>query len=171
MRHCGNDRGAFAVPGIVKWAIALAIFALLGYDTFFTIAVHLKTENDAQNAAYAASTAWTNAEGTERSAEVAFQAAVVYLEGIQPSVCDRELAASAMQQAPGVIPVGCEYVCTGAANQATECGTHGAFSVDDDGTVHLVIRRQAKTILFGHLGFMHSLLVAYEHGDANVTQG
>jgi hypothetical protein len=169
MRHCGNDRGAFAVPGIVKWAIALAIFGLLGYDTFFTIATHLKTENDAQNAAYAASTAWTDAQGV-RNAEVAFQAAVVYLQGIEPSDCAGELAASAMQQAPGVIPVGCDYICTGAANQAAECGTHGLFSVDDDGTVHLVLRRQAKTLLFGHLSFMHGLLVAYEQGDANETQ-
>jgi hypothetical protein len=170
MRHCGNDRGAVAVPGIVKWAIALAIFALLGYDTFFTIATHLKTENDAQNAAYAASNAWTNADVSQRSAEVAFQAAVVYLEGIDPSDCAKELAASAMQQSPGAIPVGCDYICTGATNQALECGSHGLFSVDEDGTVHLVIRKQAKTLLFGHLGFMHSMLVAFEQGDANETQ-
>jgi hypothetical protein len=66
--------------------------------------------------------------------------------------------------------VGCDYLCTGAGNQTLECGTHGLFSVDEDGTVHLVIRKQAKTVLFGHLGFMHSLLVAYEQGDANETQ-
>jgi hypothetical protein len=170
MRHCGNDRGAFAVPGIVKWAIAIAIFGLLGYDTFFTIATHLKTENDAQNAAYAASAAWTNADPEQRNATVAFQAAVVYLEGTQPANCSDELAASMKQQPPTSIPVGCDYLCTGAANQTLDCGTHGLFSVDEDGTVHLVIRKQAKTLLFGHLGFMHSMLVAFEQGDANETQ-
>ncbi|HVW80050.1 MAG TPA: hypothetical protein VHB69_03805 [Mycobacteriales bacterium] len=170
MRHCGNDRGAFAIPGILKLAIALAILGVLGYDTFFTIAAHLKTENNAQNAAYAASAAWTNAEGTQRSAETAFEAAVTYLQGIEPADCASELAASARQQPPGSVPVGCDYLCTGASNQVALCGNHGAFTVDSDGTVHLVLRRVAKTLVFGHIGFMHGLLVAYEHGDANESQ-
>jgi hypothetical protein len=167
MRHCGNDRGAIAVPGVVKWAIAIAILGLLGYDTFFTIATHLKAENDAQNAAYAASQAWFDADGTDRSANTAFQAALVYLAGNQPADCRGELTAEANLSPPGVIPLGCDYLCTGASNQVAACGKSGSFTVDEDGTVHLVVRRQAKTLLFGHLGFMHSMLVAYEHGDAN----
>ncbi|HVU62197.1 MAG TPA: hypothetical protein VG899_16090 [Mycobacteriales bacterium] len=167
MRHCGNDRGAFAIPGIVKIAVALAVLGLLGYDTFFTIATHLKAESDAQNAAYAASQAWFNADGSDKSANTAFQAALVYLAGNQPADCRNELTAEATLSPPGDIPLGCDYLCTGASNQAAECGNSGEFTVDQDGTVHLVIRRQAKTLLFGHLGFMHSLLVAYEHGDAN----
>jgi hypothetical protein len=140
---------------------------VLGYDTFFTIATHLKTENDAQNAAYAASQAWFNAQGQDRDANTAYQAALVYLAGVQPAECRTELTAEASQAPAGVIPKGCDYLCTGASNQTALCGSSGGFTVDADGTVHLVVRREAKTLVFGHLGFMHSLLVAYEHGDAN----
>lgn len=167
MRDCREDRGAFEVPGLVKLVLALGVLGLLGYDGFVTVATHLKAESDAQNAAYAASQAWFAAQPADRSADTAYQAAIVYLAGKQPAQCRDALEAEAKQLPPGSIPDGCEYICTGASNQQAMCGKHGAFSVDADGTVHLVVRRQAKTLVFGHLGFMHNTLIAYEHGDAN----
>jgi hypothetical protein len=175
MRSCDRDRGAFEVPGLVKLAIAFAVLGLLGYDGFQTIATHLKAESDAQNAAYAASQKWLQAEtdssGTESpTADLAYQAALIYLASNQSASCRAELTAESQGGTPSTIPKGCDFVCTGAANQATDCGSHGKFVVDRDGTVHLVVRREAKTLIFGHLGFLHSMLVAYEQGDANQEQ-
>lgn len=166
----GSDHGAIGVPGIVKLAVAFAVLGVLGYDTFVTIATHLKAENDAQNAAFAASTAWENAREARDNpgATTAYEAAIQYLAGQQGAGCAKSYQG---QAAPNSVPLGCDYLCTGASDQAALCGTHGAFSVDPDSTVHLVVRREAKTLVFGHLGFMHSLLVAYEHGDANQSNG
>jgi hypothetical protein len=173
MRHCDRDRGALEIPGIVKIAIAIAVLVPLGYDGFVTVATHLKTESDAQNAAYAASTAWENTTGTgssPKNAQTAFQAALTYLAANGSSGCTKELTAESQGAVAGLIPEGCDYVCADIPSQSTVCGSHGLFMVDADGTVHLVLRRQAKTLIFGHLGFMHSLLVAYEQGDANQSQ-
>lgn len=167
MRLRGSDSGALGVPGLVKLAVVLGVLGVLGYDTFITIATHLKAESDAQNAAYAASSAWENADTDQRDAETAYQAAVAYLVDNQPAKCAAESVAGQSQSAPSAIPAGCDYLCTGASTERAICGSHGSFTVDSDGTVHLVVRREAKTLVFSHLGFMHSLLVAYEHGDAN----
>ncbi len=140
----GSDDGAVRVPGIVKLVVPLAVLGLLGYDTFLTIATHLKAESDAQNAAYAASQAWSDNEDVQaRTAMGAYQAGKAYLDANDPA----------------------DHLCAGDTDPV--CGTKGNFSVDPDGTVHLVVRREAKTLIFGHLGFMHSLLIAYESGDAN----
>ncbi|HVT19877.1 MAG TPA: hypothetical protein VHE57_00630 [Mycobacteriales bacterium] len=143
MRIRGDDRGAIGVPGIVKLAAALAVLGLLGYDGFVTIATHLKAEDDAQNAAYAASQAWIDAPAAQRTAMSAYQAAAEWTAENNAS----------------------DHVCEGSTDPL--CGDKGSFSIDPDGTVHLVIRREAKTLIFKHLGFMHGLLVAYESGDAN----
>jgi hypothetical protein len=140
----GSDHGAIGVPGIVKIAVALGVLGVLGYDTFVTIATHLKAESDAQNAAYAASQQWF--ESTDHSAQTAYNAAAQYIQANDPS----------------------DHVCAGDTDPV--CGKHGLFTVDPDGTVHLVVRREAKTLVFGHLGFMHNLLIAYEQGDANQRQ-
>lgn len=169
----GSDEGAVGLPGIVKIAIALAVLGVLGYDTAVTIATHLKAESDAQDAAYAASQAWSNAnvDNTPQDAGTAYQAAIQYMIGNESAKCTAELQADATQTAPASIPAGCDYLCTGASTQVAVCGKHGTFMIDQDGTVHLVVRRVAKTLVFGHLGFMHSLLTAYEHGDASIDQG
>jgi hypothetical protein len=170
MRHCDRDRGALAIPGIVKIAIAIAVLGLLGYDGFVTVATHLKAENDAQNAAYAASAKWEGATGNAKDAQTAYAGALAYLMTNESGSCATALTAESQGTTPTSLPVGCDYLCTGAAAQVPVCGSHGLFSVDPDGTVHLVVRRQAKTLIFGHLGFMHNLLVAYEQGDANQSQ-
>ncbi|HVV77604.1 MAG TPA: hypothetical protein VHC43_16410 [Mycobacteriales bacterium] len=169
----GSDQGAIGVPWMVKLAIALAVFGVLGYDTFVTIATHLSAENDAQNAAYAASSAWSSAssDGVPQNADTAFQGAITYLAGKQSAKCMSELKANSTLASPSSIPTGCDYICTGAKSQAGVCGSHGRFAIDPDGTVHLVLRKQAQTLVFSHLGFMHSLLVAWEHGDASVDTG
>src|SRR5262245_46173514 len=141
MRIRGDDRGAFAVPGLIKVGIAVGILGLLGYDGFVTVATHLKADNDAQNAAYAASQYWYD-NPDQRNVNNAFGAAVEWEAANNPS----------------------EHVCMGSTDPL--CGTKGNFSVDPDGTVHLVIRREVKTIIFKHLGFMDGLLTAYGEGDA-----
>ena len=170
MRDCHRDRGALGASGLTKLAVAMGVLGVLGYDGFVTVATHLKAESDAQNAAYAASKAWFDQEGTQRTAQVAFQASLTYLAGAGSSACTDELTQESQGSPPGDIPAGCDYVCAGTDNQKTLCGTHGTFSIDPDGTVHLVVRRQAKTLVFSHLGFMHHLLIAYEPGDANQSQ-
>lgn len=145
MRIRGDDRGAFKVHWLVKAGLALAVLGLLGYDGVTTVATHLKAENDAQNAAYAASQAWSETEAGNRTAMNAYTAAVEYEAENNPS----------------------DHVCEGTTDPL--CGTKGNFSVDPDGTVHLVVRREAKTVIFKHIGFMHGLLVAYESGDASTA--
>jgi hypothetical protein len=41
------------------------------------------------------------------------------------------------------------------------------FTVDADGTVHLLLRNTTHTVVFGHIGPLRHLTVAIEHGDAN----
>ncbi|HVT63893.1 MAG TPA: hypothetical protein VHD81_01930 [Mycobacteriales bacterium] len=129
---------------MVKVAVALAIFGLLGYDGFVTIAAHLKAQDDAQNAAYAASEFW-NDNPANRDIRDVFNAAVQYEAANNPT----------------------DHVCEGASDPM--CGSRGHFSIDADGTVHLVVRRTVNTLIFKHLGFMHSELTAYEDGDASLT--
>lgn len=174
MRLRGSDSGALGIHWLVKLAVALGILGVLGYDTFVTVATHLKAENDAQNAAYAASQAWQDANhaaGSQETLSAAYQAAITWLQDNEPSRCTAELQAQAAQATPASIPAGCDYVCVGASSQTQICGSHGRFTIDPDGTVHLVVRREANTLVFGHLGFMHSLLVAYENGDASTGTG
>lgn len=40
------------------------------------------------------------------------------------------------------------------------------FSIDADGTVHLEIRRTAKTLVFAHIGALKKYTVTVQHGDA-----
>jgi hypothetical protein len=122
MRIRGDDRGAFKVHWLVKAGLAIAILGVLGYDGFVTIATHLKAENDAQNAAYAASQFWNDDPEARSSIQQVFDAAVQYEKLNNPS----------------------EHVCAGPADMV--CDGKGHFSIDADGTVHLVIRREAKTI-------------------------
>jgi hypothetical protein len=41
------------------------------------------------------------------------------------------------------------------------------FTVDTDGTIHLIVRHTAKTIVVGRVGPLRHLTVTTEHGDAN----
>lgn len=41
------------------------------------------------------------------------------------------------------------------------------FTVDPDGTVHLLVRRRANSIVFKRIGPLRQYTVAIEHGDAN----
>src|SRR4051812_35863245 len=137
MRIRGDDRGAFKVPTLAKVGVALGVLGLVGYDGFVTVATHLKATDDAQNAALAASQFWED-HPDARDVNSVFEAAVEYERLNNPT----------------------DHVCMGATDPL--CGTQGSFSVDPNGTVHLVVRREASTVIFKHLGFMHSKLIAYE---------
>jgi hypothetical protein len=41
------------------------------------------------------------------------------------------------------------------------------FVVDTDGTVHLLVRRPVRTLVFKRIGPLRKYTVALEHGDAN----
>lgn len=41
------------------------------------------------------------------------------------------------------------------------------FSVDPDGTIHLLLRHTEKTVIFSRFGPLKHLTVTTEHGDAN----
>lgn len=128
MRQLRDDRGALRLVTITRLLVILAIVGILGYDTFAVMSCHVSTENDAQNAAYAASEAWHN---NNQNIELAYEAA------------------------------------RAAITNPNETVLTSNFTVDPDGTVHLIVQRTAKTIVFGHLSFLHSWVVADEHGDAN----
>jgi hypothetical protein len=146
MRIRGDDRGAFKVHWLVKVGLAVGILGVLGYDGFVTIATHLKAEDDANNAAYAASQYW-DSHPDARDAQHVYDAAVLYEQANNPA----------------------DHVCMGGTDPL--CLEKGHFTVDADGTVHLVVRREATTLFFKHLGFMHSKLIAFENGDANLSGG
>jgi hypothetical protein len=63
----------------------------------------------------------------------------------------------------------------GAAYQAAVASVSGTgdtvlmknFSVDPDGTIHLLVRHTVKTVVFSRVGQLRHLTVATEHGDAN----
>jgi hypothetical protein len=133
MRSLRSDRGAMRLVTMTRLVVILAIVGVLGYDTFACMSNRVSTENDAQNAAFAASQAWHNNQANPGLAiQQAYQAAV-----------------------------------TEVANDKGETVQQQGFTVDPDGTVHLVVTRTAKTILFGHLGFSKPWTVGNEHGDAN----
>jgi hypothetical protein len=55
---------------------------------------------------------------------------------------------------------------TSLAGKADTVLTHH-FTIDADGTVHLLVRRKARTVLLNHIGPLKQYEVAVEHGDAN----
>jgi len=77
MGSLADDRGAIRVVTLTRLAVILGIVGILGYDSFAVMSTHVSTENDAQNAAYAASQAWHD----NPSIDAAYQAAVTTLAG------------------------------------------------------------------------------------------
>jgi Tfp pilus assembly protein PilX len=128
MRSLREDRGAMRLVTLTRLVVILGIIGVLGYDTFACMSTRVSTENDAQNAAFAASQAWHNTQNIDQ----AYQAAV-----------------------------------TEVANNPGETVEQTGFTVDPDGTVHLILDRTAKTIVFAHIGFLKHWTAASEHGDSN----
>jgi 2-phospho-L-lactate guanylyltransferase (CobY/MobA/RfbA family) len=108
--------------------VILGVVGLAGYDGFAIMSNNVSTENDAQDAAYAASQAWHN---DNENLNLAYQAAVQSVAGKHETVL-----------------------------------TQG-FTVDADGTIHLLVRRTANTVVFSKIGPLKHLTIATEHGDAN----
>lgn len=127
LKALGDDRGAVRLLTLTRLVVILGIIGVFGYDGFAVMANDVSTENDAQNAAYAASQAWHQ----NPNLDVAYQAAVQQVSGHGERVL-----------------------------------TQG-FTVDADGTVHLLVRHTAATILFNHIGPLRHLAVTTQHGDAN----
>jgi hypothetical protein len=127
MRTSSNDSGAARLHLITGWLVVLAILGVCVFDGISIMSSRVSTENDAQSAAYAASSAWHNSH----SIELAYQAAVTTVAGNGETVL-----------------------------------THG-FTIDPDGTAHLVLRSHARSILLTHIGPLKHYTITLEHGDAN----
>jgi uncharacterized protein (UPF0333 family) len=126
-------RSLMRLVTITRLVVILAIIGVVGYDAFSCMSTRVNTENDAQNAAFAASQAWHDYAGNSGVAlQLAYQAAVA-----------------------AVIDNKAETV------QPTD------FTVDADGTVHLIIDRTAKTVVFHRIGLLKHWVTVAEHGDAN----
>ncbi len=133
MRSLRDDRGAMRLVTVTRLVVILAIIGVIGYDSFSCMSTRVSTENDAQNAAYAASEAWHSAASNPGVAiQNAYQAAVAEV-----------------------------------ANNSSETVQQAGFTVDPDGTVHLIVTRKAKTLVFHSIGFLKQWTMVNEHGDAN----
>jgi hypothetical protein len=82
MRTTGNDRGAVRVATATRVVGVLAVVGVFGFDGFAVMSNHVSTENDAQNAAYAASQSWHD----NPSLPVAYDAAVAAVAGKDETV-------------------------------------------------------------------------------------
>jgi hypothetical protein len=127
MRTTGSDSGAARLHTITVWLVVLAIFGVAAFDAISVMASRVSTENDAQSAAYAASSAWHNSH----SIEMAYQAAVTTVAGNGETVLTK------------------------------------SFSIDADGTAHLVLRSRVHSILLNDIGPLKKYTITLEHGDAN----
>lgn len=112
---------------IGRLVAVLGVIGVFGYDGFAIMSNHVATENDAQDAAYAASESWHN----EPNITLAYQAAEQAVAGKGDTVL-----------------------------------TQG-FTVDQDGTIHLVLRHTVHTVVFSRIGPLKHLTVTTERGDAN----
>lgn len=114
---------------MTKLLVALALVGVAGYDTVACMVDHTKTEDQAQDAAYAASENWVNTKNIYE----AYDAAVASLKAENPQ--DQLIKTS--------------------------------FTIDPDGTVHLLVTRTTKTLVAGRIGFLKHFTVATEKGDDN----
>jgi hypothetical protein len=64
------------------------------------------------------------------------------------------------------LPTAYQAAVASVAGNGDTVLTHD-FTVDSDGTIHLLVRHTAHTILFSHVGALRHLTVTTEHGDAN----
>jgi hypothetical protein len=127
MQTNGNDLGAVRLTTTVWLFAVLAIVGVFGYDGFSIMSNNVSTEDNAQTAAFAASSAWHHTPNLA----AAYQAAVTSIAGTGDKVLTRD------------------------------------FSVDPDGTIHLLVRHTAHTVVFSRIGSLRHITVAIEHGDAN----
>jgi hypothetical protein len=58
MAHAARDRGALQLGWMSRLVAVLAVIGVFGYDGFAIMSARIKGEDDAQNAAEAASTEW-----------------------------------------------------------------------------------------------------------------
>jgi hypothetical protein len=127
MRTSGKDRGAMRVQSITLLVVVMAIVGVLAYDGVSVMASRVSTETDAQNAAYAASSAWHN----HGNVDTAYQAAEAYVAGKNETVLTTN------------------------------------FSVANDGTVTLTLRRTVHTLVFRRIGALKHYGVTLESASSN----
>lgn len=131
MRTIGTDRGAVRLATMTWVTVVLAILGVGGYDGFSVMSNNVSTENNAQTAAFAASSSWHQTPNLA----VAYQAAVNSLAG---DAGDKVLTRD--------------------------------FTVDPDGTIHLLVRHTAQTLVLSRIGSLRHYTVATEHGNANSVE-
>ncbi|HEX3825311.1 MAG TPA: hypothetical protein VHV79_12680 [Mycobacteriales bacterium] len=130
MRTIGTDRGAVRLATMTWVIVVLAVLGVGGYDGFSVMSNNVSTQNDAQTAAFAASTSWHQTPNLN----AAYQAAVTSLAGTDDKVLTRD------------------------------------FTVDPDGTIHLLVRHTAHTLILSRVSSLRHYTVATEHGNANSVE-
>jgi hypothetical protein len=75
-------------------------------------------------------------------------------------------AASASWHSNSNLDEAYQAAVTSIAGKGDTVLTHH-FVIDADGTVHLLVRKRANSIVLEHISSMRHLDVALEHGDAN----
>ena len=70
------DRGAIQIGWVTRLAVFVAVVGVFGFDGFSILSARVKGEDDAQNAATAASAAWQQSHNIT----AAYQAAEAYAE-------------------------------------------------------------------------------------------
>ena len=70
-----HEHGAIVMGWLTKVVVALAIVAIIGFDTVAVMASHVTLKDDANGAAEAANTAWNE---NHRSVQAAYDAAALF---------------------------------------------------------------------------------------------
>jgi hypothetical protein len=82
MRTIGNDRGAVRLANFTWLFVVLAIVGVFAYDGVAVLTSRVRVENDAQTAAFAASSAWHSTLNIDS----AYEAAVASVAGHHETV-------------------------------------------------------------------------------------
>lgn len=80
-----RDTGQVQLGWMTRLVVVLGIVGVFGYDGFSILSTHIKGEDDAQNAAQAASTVWVQTH----SIQATYQAAVGYVAGRHETILTR----------------------------------------------------------------------------------
>lgn len=121
-----RDRGSIVIGWLGKIAVVLAVLGIALFDGISVGVAHMNAQDDANGAAVAANTAWTQTHNLQQ----AYDAAAESITNSDETVLTR------------------------------------GFSIDNDGTVHLLLHRTAMTLVMRHIGPLKQYTVFTVSGEA-----
>ena len=122
-----RERGSIVIGWLGKIVVVLAVMGVALFDGVSVGVAHMNGQDDANSAASAANTAWTQSHNVQD----AYNAAVAAITNSNETVLTK------------------------------------GFSVDTDGTVHLLLRRTAVTLVMSHIGPLKKYTVITLPGEAS----